>query len=229
MNRPLITALIPAYNEEGNIVQTITSLKSLADIGQIIVVDDGSQDNTVGLVDKLDVELIKLKGNHGKGSALNAGAQRVKGEYIALVDADLQESAREIDKLITPVVNGECDMAIAVFPPATKKGGLGIAKKIAAVGLKIFTGQNFIAPLSGQRVMSTKVFKDLLPFAVGFGVEVGMTLDAISKGYKIKEVLTTMGHIEKGRNLAGFLHRGGQLKDIIITFTKKGWGRWPIF
>jgi glycosyltransferase involved in cell wall biosynthesis len=228
MDNSYLSVLIPAYNEEENIVITIESLSKLPEIRQIIVVDDGSIDNTAQIAKKKGAQVIKLPKNMGKGHALNIGAKYTKENYIALIDADLKETALEIKKLIDPVLCGECDMAIAIFPPATKKGGVGLVKTTATWGLKLLTNREFKAPLSGQRVMSRKVFEDLLPLASGFGVEVGMTIDALVNGYNIIEVSTEMGHAETGRDWTGFMHRGTQLKDVFITLTRKGWQRWAL-
>jgi len=223
-----VTALIPAYNEENNIVLTIKSLQSISEIKQVVVIDDGSTDRT-GLISKeMGVEVIGISENKGKGNALNKGACYIKEDLVALVDADLKETAIEIKKLIDPVVSGSYDMAIAIFPPASKKGGVGLVKNAAFWGLKLLTKQEFQAPLSGQRVMSKEVLQNLLPLASGFGVEVGMTIDALVKGYKVLEVSTNMGHAETGRDWAGFLHRGVQLKDVFFTLTKKGWRIWAL-
>ncbi|KJS87456.1 MAG: hypothetical protein JM58_04220 [Peptococcaceae bacterium BICA1-8] len=228
MTNARVTALIPAYNEEKNIVLTIKTLQTIGEIKQIVVIDDGSTDQT-GLISKeMGIEVIRICENKGKGNALNIGASYVKEALVALVDADLKETAIEVQKLIYPVVSGSYDMAIAIFPPASKKGGVGLVKNAAFWGLKILTKQEFKAPLSGQRVMSKEVLQSLLPLASGFGVEVGMTMDALIKGYKILEVSTNMGHAETGRDWAGFLHRGVQLKDVFLTLSKKGWRIWAL-
>lgn len=225
---PSITALIPAFNEEKNIGLTISSLQQLTEVKQIIVVDDGSIDNTYQVAQKMGALVIRSEINKGKGHALNIGARYIKEDFIALVDADLRETVVEIQKLFYPVIKGDFDMTIAIFPPALKKGGIGLVKNAAFWGLKLLTRKEFLAPLSGQRVMSKKVFESLVPFASGFGVEVGMTIDALLKGYNVVEVATEMGHVETGRNWSGFLHRGAQFKDVILTLTKKGWQRWAL-
>lgn len=216
-----LSVLIPAYNEEARIACTIASLKSISEIDEIIVIDDGSNDNTASLASKEGAKVIKLIKNQGKGAALNIGAQHIVGKYVALIDADLGDTARELKKLILPIINNEADISIAIFPPASKKGGVGIVKKISSFGLKSITKKSFNAPLSGQRAMSTEVLRNLLPLSSGFGVEVGMTIDAYYKGYRIMEVETDMGHAETGRDFIGFRHRGNQLKDIIFTFGRK--------
>lgn len=219
---PRVTAIIPAHNEEKYIGSTINTLKNINIIKQIIVIDDGSEDLTRDIAVKEGVEVVTLSNNLGKGGAINYAADFIKEDIVALVDADLGETAIEISKLINPVVNQATDIAVAIFPPAKKRGGLGIVKNLANFGIKIKTKRKFLAPLSGQRVMSKRVFFNLLPLARGFGLEVGMTIDAVRKGYKILEVKTNMQHAETGRNLRGFVHRGRQFKDILLLIIWKG-------
>jgi len=218
-----VSVIIPAYNEEKKIANTIKALKNIKEIKQIVVIDDCSKDNTGKIAENAGTQVIKLPVNRGKGRALNIGAKYVKENIIALVDADLENTAIEVRKLIKPVVDGQTDLTIAIFPQALKKGGIGLVKNAASFGLKLITKKFFLAPLSGQRVMTRKVFENLLPFSPGFGVEVGMTIDACLKGYRIMEVQTNMRHTETGRNWAGFLHRGRQMKDVCDTLIIKGW------
>lgn len=87
------------------------------------------------------------------------------------------------------------------------------------------TGVELDATLSGQRIFKREVLEkfDEIPF--GYGVEVGMTIDILKYGFKIKEVLVNMTHNETGRNLKGFIHRGKQYYHIKKGFRtkKKEW------
>ena len=81
------------------------------------------------------------------------------------------------------------------------------------------------SPLSGQRAMSKEVLSALTPFHEAYGVELGMTLKALAKGFRVQEVMTTMKHNETGRDLKGFIHRGKQFVDILkVTRMMKGKG-----
>ena len=79
-------------------------------------------------------------------------------------------------------------------------------------------------PLSGQRAMTKKVLLDVLPLSSGFGLEVGMSIRALRRGYRIVEVDTTMTHAETGRDLQGFLHRGRQFLDVLKVIIKEAKG-----
>lgn len=217
-----VSVIIPAFNEEKNIKDTINALKEVNAIKQIIVVNDGSKDKTQEIVEKLDVQLINHDKNHGKGCAINTGAKYVTEDVVALVDGDLGTTAKEIKKLFKPIYLKEADISVAILPGTKKKGGFGLVKKLALVGLKLNTKEKFRAPLSGQRVMKRDVLEKLLPFSNGFGIELEMTINSLKNGYRIKEIKTNISHNETGRDIRGFIHRGRQFKDILLSLLTKG-------
>ncbi|MDU2198112.1 MAG: glycosyltransferase, partial [Peptostreptococcaceae bacterium] len=127
---PYISMIIPAYNEEVKIKDTLESIKGIKEINEIIVVDDGSTDKTTKIASEIKSEkivVLKLDKNRGKGYALNYGLKIAmkNAEIIGFLDADLGSSANDVKKLIDPILNDEADVVIAKFPPAKKKGGLG--------------------------------------------------------------------------------------------------------
>ncbi len=221
MTQNKVSILIPAHNEEKYIAETIAAVSKLPEVNEIIVVDDASVDDTARLAVAAGALVISLPENLGKGGALNKGLSSVDGDIIALVDGDLGATAREISRLIAPVLAGEVDMTIAKFPRARKKGGFGLVKGLARKGIKFFTGIEVLAPLSGQRVMKRKVIEALGGFESGYGVEVGMTIDVIRKGFSIREVEVNMTHAETGRDLRGFLHRGKQFAHVARVLARR--------
>ncbi|MFZ5647787.1 MAG: glycosyltransferase family 2 protein [Bacillota bacterium] len=210
-----ITVMIPAYNEEDNIRTTVTSAWTISGVKQVIVIDDGSRDRTAEAARKCGAQVIELEANSGKGGALNAGARHVAGEIVLLIDADLGQSASEAEILSHPVISGEADMTVAVFPTGCKKGGFGLVKGLARAGIRHFTGLEMEAPLSGQRAMRRDLLFDLLPLAGGYGVEVDLTVRAGKMGCRIKEVPVNMLHRATGRDLKGFIHRGRQFFHVV--------------
>ncbi|AOY77082.1 glycosyltransferase family 2 protein [Clostridium formicaceticum] len=219
-----IAIIIPAFNEENRIITTLTAIKEASPLYRIYVVDDGSTDATAQKVAKLeDICLIKSIKNKGKGEALKIGIETAiaTSDILVFLDADLQESAKEVKKLIGPILNNEADVTVAKFPPAKKKGGFGLVKKLAQYGVYINTGKRLTTVLSGQRAFKKEVLQDLQFNYSGYGVELGMTIDILNKGYLIKEVAVNMFHNETGRDLQGFYHRGKQFFQILKVFMKK--------
>ena len=76
------------------------------------------------------------------------------------------------------------------------------------------SGFDAAAPISGQRAMTTACLRDVLPLADGFGMEIGMTVDAVRAGHRIKEIELPLTHRATYRTLRGFLHRARQLRDF---------------
>ena len=106
---PLITAIVPAYNEEIAIGSVVIRTSEFVD--RVIVVDDGSTDNTAYIAEKAGAEVIKHPHNQGKGAALKTGFQVMHETDIFLtIDGDGQHNPQEIPLLIKPIVDGEADL-----------------------------------------------------------------------------------------------------------------------
>ena len=216
-------ALIPAFNAAETIGATIEGLRTIPEIGTILVVDDGSSDETARRAAEAGAEVIRHQRNLGKGAALNTGlaALRNRGfEALALVDSDLGASAAEFARLLAPVLEGRAEMTIARVPRARRRGGFGLAKGFCRLGLRAFTGQWFAAPMSGQRVLSAAIAARLPGFAAGWGCEPALTIDVHRLGGRILEVPVEMTHAETGRSLKDFAHRGRQLLAAARVFLR---------
>jgi glycosyltransferase involved in cell wall biosynthesis len=215
-----VTVVLPAYNEEARIIDTLRAVKGLSLVDEIIVVNDGSNDRTSERVREMGITLIDLPTNMGKGGAMNAALPYINSDIVVFLDADLGSSAKEAIKIIKVVEDGLCDLAIAAFPPPTRKGGFGLVKGTAAWAIRRAGKMEVTAPLSGQRAMTRRALEMLSPFDEDYGVELGMTIKALALGLRVMEVPTTMSHKETGRDIKGFLHRGKQFLDVIRVLNK---------
>lgn len=223
-----VSAIIPAYNEEERIADTIAGLSGIAGITEIVVVDDGSCDRTAERAAGVKVKLLRNEKNMGKGGSMERGLRESSGDVVVFLDADLGTSSADAANLIRPVLDGECDMAIADFYGGKgRKGGFGIVLGTAALGLKVKTGQDFRSPISGQRAMTREAALALCPIRAGFGAEVGLTIRAHALGLRIMEVPVEMTHKATGRTLRGFAHRGKQLAHIVATIITEPSKRRP--
>jgi hypothetical protein len=136
------------------------------------------------------------------------GAMRV----AILCDGDLGESASLLAPLADAVRERRADLSVAVFARRVG-GGLGLTVGFARWAIRRSCGLELKAPLSGQRALRVSVLEDVLPFADGFGMEVGMTIDAVRAGHRVVVVGGDLHHRATGRTLSGFAHRGRQLLD----------------
>lgn len=225
------SVIIPAYNEGERIKITLDNIVDINIIDEILVVDDGSKDDTAIILKNYNNSKVKYyiqNQNQGKGKALEKGLEMVdkKSEIIVFLDADLGKSSSEVTKIIEPVIDDECDVAIARFRPAKKKGGMGFVKKLARNSVYQITGVELNATISGQRAFKREVIEKFDNIPDGYGVEVGMTIDILKWNYRVKEYTVDMTHNETGRDLSGFIHRGKQYIHIkkIVNKKKKDWG-----
>jgi glycosyltransferase involved in cell wall biosynthesis len=217
-----VAVLIPAYNEAASIEATVRASLSVPGVTRVVVVDDGSDDDTDQAAEYAGAKVVRLMGNAGKGGALEAGAMRVENaDIVVLLDGDLGATASQAALLLEPLLSGEADMSIATFPPPTGKAGFGLVKRLAAWGIRKYGGDfDASAPLSGQRAMTRECMATVRPFSAGYGVEVGLTVRALRAGFRIVEVPTTMTHAATGRDLAGFVHRGRQFTHVCFALIR---------
>jgi len=215
----LVSAVIPAYREAERIGDTVRELHAaLARLpdgpAEVLVVDDGSPDDTAAVAEAAGARVIRLPRNRGKGAALAAGLAAARGRFLLLLDADTGATAPEALKLLAPVLAGEADMTVATFPPQPG-GGFGFVRRLAAWGLTRGGAPSMAAPLSGQRALSRAAWERLGRLAPGFGVEMGLNLDAARLGLRVCEVPTLMAHRVTFRDAAGFRHRARQFRDVL--------------
>lgn len=222
-----VVAVVPARDEESRIGATVAALTRLGTVGHVVVVDDGSTDQTAAVAEWTGgVEVVRHERNRGKAAAMTTGAARAAEldptAPVLFVDADLEDSATGLGVLVDPVLAGELDMAIAVLPPQpTRGGGLGIVVRTARDGIRRLTGWTPTQPLSGQRCLTREMFEAVQPLAPGWGVEVGLTVDVLRAGGRIREIPCELRHRVTGRSLPDQLHRARQLADVTRALVSR--------
>lgn len=228
MSDLVITALIPARDEAAAIAATVCAALGIPGVTRVIVIDDGSQDDTDQLAEKAGAKVVRLHGSHGKGAALEAGARRAEdADIVLLLDGDLGKSASQGAFLLAPLLADTADMTIAAFPRPAGKAGFGLVKSLARFGISRLGGEfDAEAPLSGQRALTRSCLATVRPFSAGYGVEVGLTVRALRAGFRLTEVPTTMSHSATGRDLKGFVHRGRQFVHVSLALLAL-WGQKP--
>jgi hypothetical protein len=100
-------------------------------------------------------------------------------------------------------------------------GGFGVALGFARWTIRRLCGAETTAPISGQRALRVGALRATLPFARGYGMEVGMTVDAVRAGYRLREYQLDLSHRATGRTLVGFLHRARQLRDFARVYLSR--------
>jgi glycosyltransferase involved in cell wall biosynthesis len=213
-------AIIPAKDEGDRIGATVTAALALPGVDLVVVVDDGSADQTGRVAKAAGARVVRHSRNRGKAAAMESGAEAVRlldgaeSRHLLFLDADLGETARTAVPLIEPVVAGEADMTIAVFVTRVKLGGHGFVVKLAREGVQRIAGWTPAQPLNGQRCLTRAAFEAARPLARGFGVETGLTIDLLRKGFRVREVQVEMAHRATGTDWKAQLHRARQFRDV---------------
>jgi glycosyltransferase involved in cell wall biosynthesis len=220
--------IVAARNEADRIVATLKALGKAFPGARLIVADDRSKDATPRLAAELGAEVVPRTasdGRRGKGGAMTTAArlalaQQVGPLIVVVCDGDLGKSAASLGALADAVDSGDCDLAVASFA-RREGGGFGIAVGFARRAIRNLTGLDLDAPLSGQRALRGELLEQVLPFAPGFGMETGMTVDAFRAGGRVKEIELELEHRATGRTVSGFIHRGRQLADIARVYLRR--------
>lgn len=208
MTEPELTILVAARDEEERIGRTVATLREAFPEAEIVVADDGSRDATVSVAADAGARVVKLP-RRGKGQALTLAERECRPGPLLLCDADLAGDLR-------PLVETGGDLAVARFARRIG-GGLGVAKGVARILIEARGGRRVEEPLSGQRALSSRARAEVFPVAAGFGVETRMTIDALLAGLDVREAELELAHRSTGRDLAGFVHRGRQLRDLLLA------------
>ena len=176
----MISLIIPAYNEEKTIGEVVRVACKSNLIDEIIVVNDGSADNTSIIARESGAKVIDLSKNKGKGGALSEGIKKAQGEILLFLDADLIGLTNQhIKNLLTPILTKQAEMSIGIFTndPIHK----------------------LMPQLSGQRALKRKIVKDIPNFEKsGFGFETILSKHCQKRKIRTKMVwLKNITHLPK--------------------------------
>lgn len=221
-----LAVIVAARNEADRVGATVAALREAFPGAAIWVADDASEDGTAETAMTAGAQVVSRGRPHGKGANVTAAAEATLGaepapRLVLLCDGDLGASAGNLAPLVEAVERDKCDLAVAAFSHRVG-GGFGVALGFARWAIRRRCGLETTAPISGQRAMRVEALRAALPFARGYGMEVGMTIDAVRAGYRLREYELDLRHRATGRTAAGFLHRARQLRDFTRVYVAKG-------
>jgi glycosyltransferase involved in cell wall biosynthesis len=216
--------VIPAREESDRIGGTVRAAMGLPGVDLVLVVDDGSQDQTRVLAERAGAAVVSHPRPRGKGAAMETGAEAVRlldhregraaPRHLLFLDADLGDTAQHAGPLAEPVRRGEADMTVAVFSSTLKLGGHGFVVKLSGAGIERATGWRPAQPLNGQRCLTRAAFDAARPIAGGFGAETALTIDLLRRGMRVTEVEVPLAHRATGTDWRSQLHRARQFADV---------------
>jgi glycosyltransferase involved in cell wall biosynthesis len=224
-----LAIIVAARNEADRVGEAVAALRGQFPAAAIWVADDASADGTAEVAMAAGAQVVSRGRPHGKGGNVTAAAEAVLSaepapDLLLLCDGDLGVSAARLAPLVEAVERGECDLAVAAFSRRVG-GGFGLALGFARWVIRRLCGAETAAPISGQRGLRVEALRATLPFAAGFGMEIGMTVDAVRAGYRLREYELDLEHRATGRSLAGFRHRAVQLRDFVRVYVSRHRGR----
>jgi glycosyltransferase involved in cell wall biosynthesis len=180
-----VSVIIPAYNEEETVAKVVEVIKKVSFVDEIVVVNDGSSDNTEAEALKAGAVVINHEVNKGKGEALYTGYTQIDCDIIAFIDADIYNlTSQKVEAMIRPILDGKTDITKTKF--ARESGR--VTELTAKPLLNFFFPEiSFEQPLSGQFAARKEILKRI-NFEKDYGVDVGIVIDADVLGISIMEV-----------------------------------------
>ncbi|MGP8190987.1 MAG: glycosyltransferase family 2 protein [Methanobacterium sp.] len=228
-----ISVIIPMYNEEDNVIRTLTDVENVLnkyEDHEIIVVDDGSYDDTYKLAEKFEsnnsnFHILKHLVNMGMGRALRTGFENTTGDIVVTIDADLSYNASQIPKLADELINNET-IDIIVGSPYMEGGEVNnvpimrlIISKIANKFAGYAMSENLSTVTAVLRAYRRDVLDSLELESNGTEINLEILSKASATKYRIKEVPAVLEGRKLGNSKLKF--RSKTISHLLFSFYEK--------
>ena len=206
-----LSIIIPAYNEEKTILKILQKVEKSNTLGlkkEIIVIDDGSTDDTKAQISRFNslnkiakIKMIKHRQNKGKGVAIQSGIKKATGDILLIQDADLEYNPEDYPRLLVPIIKKK---AKVVYGSRLMKMKFSLFGSNPTPFPLHYLGNRFLSLITtllytskitdmetGYKMMTKEIYKQLSLISKGFEVEPEITAKVLKMGYKILEVPIT--------------------------------------
>ena len=196
--QPLLSVVVPAYNEENTLAVIVERLLSIKEAGEIVVVNDCSTDGTRAIADSLAtkherVQVAHHPANRGKTEALKTGFALTTGQIVIVQDADLEYDPAEIHEVIMPIIEGHADVVFGSrFLVRKAARVLYFYHYLANKGLtflsNLCTNINMTDVETGYKAFRGEIIRNMVIVSSGFGFEIEVAAKVAKLGASIYEV-----------------------------------------
>jgi len=195
MNQPLLSVIMPVYNEQETLTEILTRVRAVDLEKEIVVVDDGSTDGTRDILKeeekKGDLKILYHEVNKGKGAAVRTGLEHASGDFIIIQDADLEYDPREYPKLLKPILEGEAEVVYGSRSLVFKETMFllqALGNKIVTLATNLLYGIALSDMETCYKVFRAEVIKSIPLRSRRFEFEPEITAKLLKRGYRIHEV-----------------------------------------
>ena len=191
-----VSVLVPAYDEAATIERVLRRVLEQPVVKEIIVVDDGSRDDTVVNAQKVvdpRVRIIRLSHNQGKTAAIARAIQEATGEVLIVQDADLEYDPAEIPLVVAPILEGHADVVYGSRFLVRRAARVVyfyhyLANRFLTTMSNFLTNLNMTDVETGYKAFRAEILKDMPFKSSGFGLEIELTASIAQLPLRIYEV-----------------------------------------
>jgi len=188
-----VAVLIPCYNEELTIEKVVKDFKKELPEADIYVYDNNSKDKTAQIAEDAGA-IVRRENRQGKGNVVRTMFREIDADYYVMVDGDDTYPAEFVHQLMEPVINNEADMTIGdrlsngTYQEQIKKNFHEFGNNIVRGSINFLFKCKLKDIMTGYRVFSKEFVKNMPIMSPNFELETEMTLFALDKRYRIKEI-----------------------------------------
>ena len=212
MTRPLVSIVIPIYNEERLLPEVLRRVRAIDyDPLELVLVDDASRDGTPAILAKEDrrpdTVFLRHEKNRGKGAAIRTGLEHARGEIIIIQDADLEYDPDDIPKVLAPILEGRADVSFGSrFLGSVERMALPnrVANHLLAWIVTILFGQRITDEATAYKAFRRTVLDEITPLTCSrFEFCPEFTGKVMRRGYQVVEVPVTFRArtVEQGKKI----------------------------
>jgi len=195
MNKPLLSVIIPVYNERETLKEILARVRVVDLEKEILVIDDGSTDGTRDVLKEEektgDLKVLYHETNKGKGAAVRTGLEHARGEVIIIQDADLEYDPQDYHKLLKPILEGQAEVVYGSRFLEFRETMFflqALGNRIVTLVTNLLYGTALSDMETCYKVFRAEVVKSIPLRSRRFELEPEITAKLLKRGYRIHEV-----------------------------------------